>query len=169
MPLNNRETDKGSFTTLLKEKGIYDALRFINEKSSHRFTALYAFDGPVLHNICLVDKQDSSIRQMNSIDIAHSYCFYVRDSGQKFIVPDSLADERVAGHPKQATIQSYCGMPLMNSSHEMLGTLCHFDFIPLAYTDAEVRLLELVSPAIVGWLEDSQMQNRPRQSSNSRS
>ena len=68
------------------------------------------------------------------------------------MTPDSLSDGRVQHHPKQAIIQSYCGMPLV-SAEAMLGTLCHFDFTPLAYTDEEILLLEQVTPVLVRWLE----------------
>jgi len=156
--LNNKFVSK-FFKTLLQEKGIFEALCFINAKSEHRFTALYAFDGPSLKNICLVDKKDASVRQMEAIEVSNSYCLYVRDSGQQFVVPDSMADERVQGHPKQAVIQSYCGMPLIGSDSSMLGSLCHFDFLPVSYTDDEVSLLELISPALASWLENIFLQN----------
>jgi hypothetical protein len=145
--------DSARFKNLLRDEGIYEALNFLNSKSAHRFTALYSLEGATLKNICLVDKENASIRQMDSVKVSDSYCLYVRDSGQKFITPDSLHDDRVQGHPKQATIQSYCGMPLVGDQ-AMLGTLCHFDFVPLAYTDEEVTLLESVSPILVSWLEE---------------
>lgn len=77
----------------MQEKGILDALRFINAQSQHRFTALYAFEGPVLKNICLVDKEDVSVSRMDSIKVVDSYCLYVRNSGQQFVVPNSLMDD----------------------------------------------------------------------------
>lgn len=157
------QTDRAYFKTLLQEKGVYEALRFVNSKSSHRFTALYVFDGSTLKNICVVDKEDASMRQMDSIEVVNSYCLYVFNSGQRFIVPDSLSDDRVKGHPKQAVIQSYCGMPLMNDS-AMVGTLCHFDFTPISYTDDEVTLLESISPILVKWLEEHRTDTTASQS-----
>lgn len=148
------------FKTLLQEKGVYEALRFINSKSAHRFTALYAFEGPILRNVCLVDKENDTVRQMGSIDISDSYCLYVRDSGRTLVTPDSLLDERVKGHPKQATIQSYCGIPLINN-YSTLGSLCHFDFTPLAYTEEEILLLERISPHLVTWLENNPLPPLP--------
>jgi GAF domain-containing protein len=154
MALSNSKTDSAHFKTLLAQKGIYEAIRFLNAKSVHRFTALYEFEGKKLKNVCLVDKETDSVQEVETIEVTDSYCFYVRDSGQKFLVPNSLADERVEGHPKQATIQSYCGMPIV-SDNAMLGTLCHFDFIARPYTDEEVRLMEQVTPDLARWLEDS--------------
>jgi GAF domain-containing protein len=154
MALKNFNLDSAQFKSLLQDQGIYEALRFINSTSVHRFTALYAIEGPILRNICLVDKEDEAIRQMDSIKVVDSYCLYVRNSNQKFITPNSLEDPRVAGHPKQASIQSYCGIPLV-SARAMLGTLCHFDFVPLAYTEDEVLLLEMISPILVAWLENN--------------
>ena len=151
-PENHPTTHYVQFKTLLHKKGIYEAIRFINSKSVHRFTALYIFDKSLLRNICFVDKQNETIRSVDAINVTDSYCLYVRNSGQKFITPDSLDDERTQGHPKQATIQSYCGIPLMGA-HGLLGTLCHFDFTPLEYTTEEVWLLEKITPTLVHWLE----------------
>lgn len=154
MTLINFKADTAFFKVLLQEQGLFEALRFLNSKSVHRFTALYAIEGPMLRNVCLVDKENDSVREMGAINVTDSYCLYVRNSGQKFIVPDSLSDERVQGHRKQATIQSYCGMPLVGAD-AMLGTLCHFDFVPLAYTEEEITFLERITPELVRWLENS--------------
>jgi GAF domain-containing protein len=143
------------FKTLLEEAGVFEALRFVNSKSAHRFTALYAFDGPLLRNVCLVDKENNSVRRMDSCNVTDSYCLYVRNSNQKFVMPDSLSDERVAEHPKREVIQSYCGMPLINEQSTLLGTICHFDFSPIPYTDEEVDILEMIAPDLVHELEKS--------------
>lgn len=153
MSLIHSKTDALHFKNLLREQGIVEALRFLNSKSAHRFTALYAIDGAILRNICLVDKENDAVRRAESIKVTDSYCLYVRNSGQKFITPESLRDERLQDHPKQATIQSYCGMPLVGDK-AMLGTLCHFDFTPLAYTEEEILLLERITPDLVTWLEN---------------
>ncbi len=154
----NYSADRARFKDLLKQEGLFEAVRFLNSKSVHRFTALYVFDGPMLRNVCLVDKENDSVRQMDTIEITESYCVFVRNSGQTFIVPDSLVDERVQGHPKQATIQSYCGLPLLKSSGtQLVGTVCHFDFTPNPYSDDEVLLLEMVTPALVDALESSSL------------
>ncbi|HEX8550949.1 MAG TPA: GAF domain-containing protein [Abditibacteriaceae bacterium] len=149
------QADSTRFKAVLEEEGIFEALSFINSKSVHRFTALYIFDAPALRNVCLVDKQDSTVRQSEPIEITDSYCLFVRDSGEKFITIDSLSDERVKEHPKRALIQSYCGLPLTNVDGATLGTVCHFNFDPIPYTDDELILLEMASPTIVDWIEKS--------------
>jgi GAF domain-containing protein len=156
MPPTNSRTDSAQFKHLLSGRGLLEAVRFLNSRSVHRFTALYAFEDRMLRNVCLVDKEDDSVRQMDTIEITQSYCLFVLNSGQKFIVPDSREDQRVEGHPKRESIQSYCGMPLVDSStSEMIGTLCHFDFLPTPYSDDEVLLLERVAPTLVRWLQNN--------------
>jgi len=44
------------FRTVLTEEGIHAALKFINARSSHRFTSIYQFDGSTLHNLYLYDR-----------------------------------------------------------------------------------------------------------------
>ena len=154
MTVTKSPSDSAQFKTLLRNKGIFEALKFLNSRSSHRFSALYIFDGASLKNVCLVDKENDSVRQMETISVTDSYCFFVRDSGQKFITPDSLSDSRVQGHPKQEAIQSYCGMPIVGGDM-MLGTLCHFDFSPLDYSEAEVDLLEQITPELARWLQSN--------------
>ena len=147
--------DSACFQTLLQQKGVFEALHFINSKSVHRFTALYCFDGPILRNVCLVDKNNDSIRKMEAIEVADSYCLYVRGTGRKFLVPDSLVDGRVLGHPKREIIRSYCGVPLNKANALMIGTICHFDFQPVPCLEEEMKLLELISPSLVDTLVTS--------------
>jgi GAF domain-containing protein len=51
----------------------------------------------------------------------------------------------VENHPKQETIQTYCGVPLINREGEMIGSACHFDFNPGRITDTDVELLEYLA------------------------
>lgn len=55
----------------------------------------------------------------------------------------------MSGHPKQNVVQSYCGIPLMDDDGKLFGTICHFDFEPLPFGEAEVLLLEDVAPLLV--------------------
>jgi GAF domain-containing protein len=81
--------------------------------------------------------------------VLESYCIYVRRSASTFTTADSENDERVSGHPKQNTVRSYCGIPLVNEDGSLFGTICHFDFEPMPFSDDEVLLLEDVAPLLV--------------------
>jgi GAF domain-containing protein len=153
------QTARRHFRSLLAESGIYEALKCINTLAVHRFTALYGFDGPMLRNVCLIDKENPEIYGMDDLPVDQSYCLYVRNSNQTFITENSIIDTRVTGHPKQESIQSYCGMPLIAPNGSMLGTICHFDLKPINFTDDEVHLLETITPDLVTWLEKWQSSN----------
>ena len=67
---------------------------------------------------------------------------FVRDLSARFMVQDAKRDERVRDHPKQATVQCYCGVPLLDRDGKMFGSICHFDFEPGHIDERDVVLLE---------------------------
>jgi hypothetical protein len=148
------------FEQILRGQGVYEALCCVNQLSAHRFTALYAFDGPLLKNICLVDKQNETIRKTDTVRVRDSYCMYVRTIRKTFIVPNALTDKRVQDHPQRAIIQSYCGIPLMHPKKHMIGSVCHFDFEPVPCPDQDVLCLEAIGPVLSAWLEQNLEQSK---------
>jgi GAF domain-containing protein len=137
------------FRQRLDRNGVRDALRLLNRLSSHRFTALFRFEGGTLRNLHLIDRSDPSVERTPDQPVLDSYCVYVRRSERTFVTGNSEADERVEGHPKQHSVRSYCGIPLLDERGRLFGTICHFDFAPVAFSDDEVRMLETAAPLIV--------------------
>jgi GAF domain-containing protein len=137
------------FRHVLDSGGVRAALRFLNERSVHRFTALFRFEGATLRNLHLVDRDDPTVERSPDLPVLESYCVFVRQTSQPFLTSDSLNDPRVEGHPKQRSVQSYCGIPLMDEDGTLFGTICHFDFEAVAFTNEEIFLLEAVVPLIV--------------------
>jgi len=133
---------------LLSQGAVRDALALLNQQTAYRFTALYRFDGDTLHNVVLYDREDPSQVTMPDIPVLASYCVFVRDSGAAFRLEDSHDDARVAGHPRQHQIRSYCGVPLLDDAGRMFGTLCHFDFRPLPVSDGVIETMESIAPAV---------------------
>jgi len=133
---------------LLAHDGVRAALIFLNSLTTHRFTALYRFDGDMLKNLYFYDREHPEIDSSDEVPILASYCVFVRQSGQRFDVTDSLRDERVCGHPKRMQVQSYCGVPLMDENGEMFGTMCHFDVRPMPITSANIELMEALAPLL---------------------
>jgi hypothetical protein len=123
-------------------------MRWLNNKVPYRYTAIFAFDGDMLRNICLVDKQDSAITRCADQPIMESYCIYIRSSRKSFGVEHALLDSRVAGHPKRAEYQCYYGIPLFGSDGKMLGTVCHFDVAPVEVTAGVISALDDLAPFI---------------------
>lgn len=115
---------------------------YLNQQSSHRFSALYRFDDKMLKNLYLFDRENPAVNSMSEIPVLASYCVFVRDSGRKFCVEHAKEDTRVAGHPKRLEIQAYCGVPLLDRYGKMFGTVCHFDVDPRQTETADIELME---------------------------
>ena len=142
------------FREVLVSHGLLEAMRYANAQSSHRFTAIYYFDGPILRNLLLVDGQDPSVRRCPDLPVLESYCVYVRESVSRFQVDEARNDARVQGHPKQPIVQSYCGIPILAADGTLWGTICHFDYAPRHIDDGEVAVLEAVAPMVMRAIEE---------------
>ena len=147
MPTRSEHQER--FRTILGTLGVRAALRYLNGVSPHRFTALFRFEGGILRNLYLIDKLDPTVERCPDQPVLESYCVYVRDTGRTFLTGDAARDERVRGHPKQATVRSYCGVPLLAPDRGLIGTICHFDFDPVPFAAEDVFLLEEVEPHLV--------------------
>lgn len=125
--------------------GVRGAIAFLNSMTPHRFTSLYRFDGPTLQNITFFDRENPNVETCEDIPVEASYCVFVRDLSESFTVQDAERDERVRNHPKQATVQCYCGVPLLDRNGKMFGSICHFDFTPGRISNRDVELLEYMA------------------------
>jgi GAF domain-containing protein len=146
---SNRMDEQSSKNTPLTElrrlvagAGVRSGLIFLNKLTSHRFTALYRFDGELLRNLFFFDRENPGQVSSPEIPILASYCVFVRDSGETFNVSNSEEDERVAGHPKRLQIRAYIGVPLLDEDGKMFGTICHFDVQPRPIEEENVQLME---------------------------
>lgn len=129
--------------------GVRAVLIYLNSLTEHRFTALLRFhDDEQLRSAYFYDRQRPELESCPEIPIPNSYCVFVRQTGDTFTTLDSLADDRVADHPKRLEVRSYCGVPLVDAAGRLLGTICHFDPRPLPLTPDDVALLEAVAPLL---------------------
>lgn len=131
---------------LLAADDVRGAVIVLNSLTEHRFTSVFRFDGETLHNVVFFDRENPLQETVDSIPVAASYCVFVRDGRDTFVVPDSKADARVDGHPKQPVFRSYCGVPLIDGQGRMHGTVCHFDFAPHVDEPKTIELLEAIAP-----------------------
>jgi hypothetical protein len=122
------------FKARLTIDGLWTAMKWLNETVPYRFTAVFAFDGDSLRNVCLVDKENPNITNCSDQPIADSYCVYIHRSGDRFGVEHAMRDKRVEGHPKRQTFQCYYGIPLFGPDGKVKGTVCHFDRDPVHVT-----------------------------------
>jgi len=136
------------FKIALNAGGLWAAVRWLNDRVPYRFTAIFAFDGDMLRNICLVDKENEKITNCSDQPITESYCMYIHRSAEPFSVEEASRDMRVAAHPKRRNVQCYYGIPLFGSTGEMLGTVCHFDSMPVRVTEDVATVLDDLAPLI---------------------
>jgi GAF domain-containing protein len=131
-----RDGVRGDIQSHGPKRGSWAAMRWLNAGVSYCFTAIFAFEGDSLHNICLIDKEDPKITPCADQPILESYCAYIHRSRARFGFENSVADVRVEGHPKQQRYQSCYGIPLVAADGKLLGTVCHFDRSPMPVSDA---------------------------------
>ena len=131
---------------LLAAGDMHGVLAHLNARTAHRYTGLYRFDGPVLRNVALVDRDDLSVRAGADAPMRETYCGIVGETEAPFATPDAGADPRVADHPARASVVSYCGALVRDARGRAVGTLCHFDVVPRPVPAAEIPVLEAVAP-----------------------
>ena len=140
------------FNAALSRAELCDALRVLNASAPYRFSAIFRFDGDMLRSVCLVDKEDASVKSCEDLPIADSYCVYIHRTAKSFAVEHAESDRRVDNHPKQHNFQCYYGVPLLDGGGRLLGTVCHFDIRPIPLSGDVVALLDDVAPAIAAAL-----------------
>lgn len=136
------------FKTTIEADGLWAAMRWLNDRVPYRFTAIFAFEGDTLRNICLVDKENANITHCSDQPVTESYCIYIHRSGERFSVEDSMLDGRVGSHPKRRSYHCYYGIPLFGSDGKLRGTVCHFDAAPVHVTEDVVTALDDLAPSI---------------------
>ena len=128
---------------VLATQGPLAALAYLNEGVALRYSAIYRFAGPLLHNVLLHDEQGKKRPDyLSVVPFTQSFCKFVQ-RGKAFRTTDSAADPRLDGHPLQGVVVSYHSVPLLDEyTGELWGTLSHFDMKNLPLSDAEFDLLQ---------------------------
>lgn len=139
---------------VLETRGLHEALRFLNSRTPHRFTAMYRFDSPTLQNLALVDSHAPDVRKGDDTAMDESYCSIVGATGRTFTTEDTRVDDRLREHPARDTVVSYAGVLLRDEDGQPFGTLCHFDLVPCEVPVQEIPLLEAACPVLMAaWRE----------------
>ncbi len=135
-------------TRALELHGFTAALRILNARSAHRFTAVYRIDGAMLRNVALVDAENAQVERGDDVPLEASYCSLVTARGRTFTTEDATEDDRLRQHPARDVVRSYCGTVLRDAEGRPLGTLCHFDPAPCDIPVSEIPLLEALAPYV---------------------
>ena len=139
------------FERILKSKGVYEALRFLNARTPHQFTGVYRYDGTMLRNIVLFDQYDPDVYHGDDFPMEDAPCACVGAHGGTLVVEEFLSDPRF--RRSFAPIVSYCGALVCTPDGTPFGTLCHFDIKPCEAPPNNVLLLEAVAPIVYAVLD----------------
>ncbi|RZL93958.1 MAG: GAF domain-containing protein [Variovorax sp.] len=130
-----------NFVVSMKAEGLRPALAGLLKRTDYRFIGIWRFKDGKANAAAHYDRENPDVTTATEVPENATYCCYVRETGQPFKTPNALVDERAAEHPARSTVLTYCGVPIMDSSGVILGTLCHYDFVP---RDPEQISLELM-------------------------
>jgi len=142
----------GLFLAEIEFGGVEGALKYLNARTPYRYTAIYRFEGAMMRNIYLYDREGEDVSDFEKVPLADSFCqFVMAEDG--FSTSDSAQDERLLGHAYRSILNSYFGLPLSRKPGTIYGTFCHFDFKPQVIADSEIEFLESVTPWLLDYLE----------------
>lgn len=130
-----------AFEAAIASGGLFAALRFLNQRTPHRFTGIYRFVDDELHNIYLYDRENPVPTVAPAIPVGESYCSMVGRANRALVLPDTRHDSRVVDHPARENVVSYSGAPIPNLDGSPFGTLCHFDLRPHLFGDLDIELV----------------------------
>ena len=130
----------GEFAACLQQ-GVYAALAYLNRRTPHRYTGLFRFDGEVLHNEALFDRNQPTVWQGVDAPLATTYCALVGRQQVPVHIPDATLDPRVQ-ELVQCPAISYCGVLIRDAQGDPYGTLCHYDLQRCQERTTDIPLLE---------------------------
>lgn len=131
---------------MIEADGIHAALACLNRRTRHRYTGLYRFEPPILHNLWLFDRENPHLLCGGDTPMAETYCSLVGAARAPFETSDATQDPRVRDHPARDSVIAYCGAPLIDREGTCFGSLCHFDLRPRIVPPGERLLLSEVAP-----------------------
>lgn len=134
------KADLEAFAQRLEQDGLRAALTFLNQRTPHRYTGVFRFDGDMLRNVVLVDKWDPTVEHGEDVPLEAAYCAHLHRTGDALEVADGGEDPRVPWM-RGSPVVSYCGSVIMEPSGAPWGALCHFDIARCDAKNSDMPLL----------------------------
>jgi GAF domain-containing protein len=128
--------------------GLNGAVKWLNARTSCRYTGIYHLDDATMRTVALFDRNGEDVKALTVIPLGDSFCQFVMKDGQ-FNATDIANDARLTDHAFRDIVASYFGLPLSSESGGFYGTLCHFDVVPNAIDDAEIAFLYSATPVLM--------------------
>ncbi len=132
------------FRKAFDAQGLRTALSTLLELTDYRFIGIWRFDAGKAAAAAHFDRQQPDQQDAAEVPETATYCTIVRDTEQPFSTADASIDARLAGHPAQDVVRTYCGVPLMDSAGTILGTLCHYDLVPRDPEQINIELMLMI-------------------------
>ena len=136
------------FARILACSGVREALAYVLSLSDYRFIGIFRFRDGKANAAIHYDRENPDILFASEVPDTATYCCYVRDSNGVFTTANSLTDPRLTDHPARSTVLSYCGVPVIDPTGHLLGTLCHYDVVPRDPAQLDLELLIQVASAL---------------------
>ncbi len=130
----------GVFTELLQQQGVHAALEYLNRRTPHRYTGMFRFDGEMLRNEVLYDRNQATVRQGDDVPLVLTYCALVGRQEGPVNILDAATDPLAQG--VDTSVISYCGVLVRDAQGQAYGTLCHYDMQRCQERTTDLPLLE---------------------------
>ncbi len=148
MAPTNTARDFEQFQAILHASGVRDSLAYLVGLTDYRFIGIWRFQDGKADAAVHFDKENPGTLRAQEVAENATYCCYVRDSQGAFKTAHALLDPRTEGHPAREAVPTYCGVPVMDSSGVLLGTLCHYDLVPRDPEQIDLELMFAVASAL---------------------
>ena len=133
----------GDVRKRLFEDGVRAAVIHLNGLTGFRFTALYRFGESAVSSVFFYDRLHPTVVTSPEIPLISAYCKEVQEHGRAFCTTSGLSTAQA--NAPQSRVQSFCGVPLIDSEGSMFGTLCHFDFAARSLDPHHIELMQSVA------------------------
>lgn len=148
------ESEITEFAALVQQHGIHAALAYLNQRTPHRYTGLFRFDGEMLRNEVLVDGHQPLVHQGDDIPMAATFCSLVGRQQAPLEILDVATDAQFGGLIETPVV-SYCGVLIRDAQGQPYGTLCHYDMQRCQERTTDQPLLEAAGALLYQQLHPS--------------
>ncbi|VTU22419.1 GAF domain protein [Variovorax sp. SRS16] len=145
LPIISTKAAFAQFSETLQAEGVREALAYLLRLTDYRFIGVFRFENGVIDAVVHYDRENPTATKARRTADAETYCSHVRDSKQTFATADALTDSRLQHRPERESLVAYCGVPVMDANGAMLGTLCHYDFVPRDPGQIDIALMQDVA------------------------
>ena len=136
------------FTSMLASAGLRDALADVASITDYRFIAIFRFQDERANAVIYYDREQPEVLGVEEVAASDTYCRLARETREAFVTSDALNDARLTDHGARASVQSYCGVPIMTPEGAVLGTLCHYDLVPRDPNQVDLALMCEIASAL---------------------